>query len=255
MSVKRRISPITLILLLFLIVLLAQQAEDRHFSCRRMIPAEFRTFKIHLPYGYPIHGIDVSRYQTDIEWQLVANAKQGKHKITFAFIKATQGIQRIDPRFRTNWHEAHKHKIIRGAYHYFEPNAAPELQAKNFCKQVQLKPGDLPPVLDVEELGKHSGKELRKRVKTWLDIVEKHYGVKPILYVPSRFYTDILESAFEDYLIWIAHYYKYKLPESHPWTFWQHSDKGRVPGINGPVDFNVFRGSSEEFKAILVRHP
>lgn len=255
MSVKRRISPLTLVILLFLIALLAQQAEYNHFSCRRIIPAKFRTFKIHLPYGYDIHGIDISKYQTDIDWQLLSKAKQGKNKITFAFIKATQGTQRIDPCFRTNWSEAPKHKIIRGAYHYFEPNGSPELQAKHFCKQVQLKPGDLPPVLDAEELGKNSRKELQKRVKTWLEIVEKHYKVKPILYVPARFYTDILESQFNAYPIWIAHYYKYKLPESLPWMFWQHSDKGRVPGIKGPVDFNVFRGSREEFKALLVRHP
>jgi lysozyme len=253
MPVKRRISPLIPILIALLLLALASQTEIGRMSCRKIIPAKFRTFKIHLPYGYEMHGIDISRYQGDIDWHKLIAARQGNRRISFVFIKATQGANRIDPCFRTNWQQAHQHRVIRGAYHYFEPHVKPELQAQQFFKHVQLKPGDLPPVLDVEEIGNNSKQQLRQKVKDWLLLAEKKYKVKPILYVPARFYQDILGAQFQDYPIWVAHYYKYKLPETLAWTFWQHSDKGQVPGILGPVDFNVFRGSRAEFQALRIK--
>lgn len=109
-----------------------------------------------------------------------------------------------------------------------------------------------PAVLDVEERGKLSAKELRKRVSQWLKMVEKRTGKKPIIYSGAVFYHTNLAGYFNEYPWWVAHYYQ-RRPDNDgmAWRFWQHSDRGQVDGINGPVDFNVFNGTVEELQAFV----
>ncbi len=116
------------------------------------------------------------------------------------------------------------------------------VQARLFLQTVDFSQGDFPAVLDVEERGKLSAKELRKRVSQWLKMVEKRTGKKPIIYSGAVFYHTNLAGYFNEYPWWVAHYYQ-RRPDNDgmAWRFWQHSDRGQVDGINGPVDFNVFR--------------
>ena len=128
------------------------------------------------------------------------------------------------------------------------------MQAENFIDKVNLEPGDLPPVLDLEQLNGTSSTVLRKEAKRCLETVESYYGVKPILYTYVDFYKRHLGTEFDSYPLWVAHYYQPDQPRiGRGWLFWQHSDKGRVNGIADPVDFNVFSGDSAEFKMLLVR--
>ncbi len=174
-------------------------------------------------------------------------------KLGFAFIKATEGYTRKDRQFSRNWRKAREAGIARGAYHFFLPNKNGAIQADNFISSVQLQSGDLPPVLDVEETYGVRTADLRKRVKEWLVRVERHYGVRPIIYTSADFYTRILGSEFDDYPLWVAHYLQRDKPRvSRPWSFWQHSETGRVNGIMTKVDFNVFSGDSADFKSLLV---
>lgn len=211
-----------------------------------------RRFNIHLPYGFEVHGIDVSRYQLAIDWTEVAQAKEGRHRIQFAWMKATQGTKLKDSTFQRNWEGTKKVKLLRGAYHYFEPGLDGKAQALFFLSQVKMEKGDLPPMLDVEEQGKLSRKQLQEKVRIWLKTVEKSCGVRPILYCGSSFYRNILEEKFNEYPLWIAHYYKYQLAPGLDWTIWQHSDKGKVPGIKGYVDFNVFRGTLSGLDSLRI---
>lgn len=127
------------------------------------------------------------------------------------------------------------------------------MQAEKFIDVVELEPGDLPPVLDVEQLNGASAEQLRKEIKKWLDIVEFHYHVKPIIYTNVDFYNRNLGKAFDEYPLWLAHYYQPEKPRiSRSWIFWQHSDQGRVNGIAGKVDFNVFNGDSTAFNELLI---
>ena len=107
-------------------------------------------------------------------------------------------------------------------------------------------------MLDVEERGKLSAKELRKRVSQWLKMVEKRTGKKPIIYSGAVFYHSNLAGYFNEYPWWVAHYYQ-RRPDNDgiAWRFWQHSDRGQVDGINGPVDFNVFNGTVEELQGFV----
>lgn len=210
-------------------------------------------FQIEIPNGYQIHGIDVSRYQGVVNWKEVKNMEVRGVKIGFAFIKATEGASIVDGQFRRNWINAEEQGISKGAYHFFIPSRSAKKQAENFISIVNLKHGDIPPVLDVERDREVSVVNMRKVVKVWLDEVEDHYGVKPIIYTNVDFYQKYFQTGFEEYPLWIAHYLQPVRPRiQNQWTFWQHSEIGRVNGIKTPVDFNVFYGDSTLFYNFLV---
>ncbi|QIL76598.1 glycoside hydrolase family 25 protein [Hymenobacter sp. HDW8] len=198
--------------------------------------------------GYTVHGIDVSSYQGRIDWQEVA-----EHQVRFAFIKATEGVTLRDSRFQRNWREARAVGIYRGAYHYFQPNYDGAQQADLFVRNVPIAAGDLPPVLDVEDPKFHDVAVMRRNVATWLRLIERHYGVRPILYTNYNFYKRHLAGHFDKYPLWLAHYEVEKplLPRER-WIIWQHSDESHVPGIRGPVDFNVFQGNFAMLLAMRI---
>jgi lysozyme len=210
-------------------------------------------FGIAIPESYSIHGIDVSKYQNMVAWDEVQAMKVKKIQMGFAFIKATEGIGNTDPQFKRNWKKSKEAGILRGAYHFFIASKDGRMQAENFIDKVELETGDLPPVLDVEQLNGVSSTQLKKEIKKWLEIAENHYGIKPIIYTNVDFYNRHLGSEFDEYPLWVAHYYQLEQPRiSRGWIFWQHSDVGRVNGIVSKVDFNVFNGDSLEFKRILI---
>ena len=207
-----------------------------------------------MPTEYDIHGIDVSHYQGNINWEKLANNKEARFPLHFIFMKATEGGDHGDDTFSQNFGQARKYGFIRGAYHYFIPKTDARKQADFFIRTVQLDKGDLPPVLDVETTGKKSDKELKTAVKTWLDRVEAHYGVKPILYTSYKFKLRYLsDSIFNKYPYWIAHYYVDSVKYENKWHFWQHTDVGNVPGIEKEVDLNVFNGTLEELQALTLQ--
>ena len=161
-----------------------------------------------MPCDYEVHGIDISHYQGSIDWVQLTTNKTTKFPIHFVFMKATEGGDHADDTFPFNFDQAHRYGFIRGAYHFFSPKTDPLKQADFFIRTVQLIPGDLPPVLDVETIGKSTPHDLRIAVKIWLDRIESHYGVKPILYTSYKFKNRYLsDSVFNTYPYWIAHYY------------------------------------------------
>lgn len=195
---------------------------------------------------YPVWGIDVSRHQNHINWESVAASG-----IDFVFVKATEGVTVRDPMFQNHFEQLKNHQIIRGAYHFFSYKSTGKDQAKNFTNTVKLYKGDLPPVLDVEfKRRMPSRKKIIHEVKVWLTEVEKHFGVKPIIYLDYDFYLKYLKGSIsKDYVLWITDYYG----EPSDWTFWQQTDRYKVSGINTKVDRNVFSGSKRELRELLIR--
>ena len=223
--------------------------DDREVTFSR-----YPAFGIELPTDYTIHGIDVSRYQKSINWMMVQKMQVQDVKLGFAFMKATEGIGLVDEQFRRNWRKAKEAGLVRGAYHFFIPSKSGKAQAENFIATVNLAPGDLPPVLDVETLSGASVDELRNNVKEWLETVEDYYGVQPIIYSNAAFYTNYLDQKFSHYPLWVAHYLQRQQPRvNRPWLIWQHNEAGRVNGISTGVDFNAFNGDSAAFKALLIK--
>ncbi|MFV0607039.1 MAG: glycoside hydrolase family 25 protein [Niabella sp.] len=215
---------------------------------------KYEAFGIEIPDGYDMHGIDVSRYQQSIGWKQVQEMNVGNISIDFAFIKATEGETLTDPYFKRNWKEAQKANVTRGVYHFFSPTGDAIKQAQFFIKQVKLQPGDLPPVLDIETIGTVPVLVLQAKAKIWLQMVESYYGVKPIIYTNADFYNKYLGEDFDEYPLWVAHYYeKHKPRINRNWNFWQHNDRGNVDGISAKVDFNVFNGDSLDFAHLLIK--
>jgi lysozyme len=213
----------------------------------------YEEFGIPIPDQYEIHGIDVSRYQSTISWKLVKAMQVNNIKLGFAFIKATEGVDNFDPQFKRNWKKSKEAGMIRGAYHFFIASKDGKLQVNNFAKYVQLETGDLPPVVDIEDTYGMPGEKVRTELLKCLQTMEAAYGVKPIIYTYITFYNKYLKGSFDDYPLWIAHYLQPNNPRiEREWTFWQHSESGRVNGIVTKVDFNVFNGDSIAFRSLLV---
>jgi len=211
------------------------------YACERM--------GVPLP-AYGVHGIDVSHYQSHIDWEDVAG-----EGVDFAFVKATEGITLFDTLFCNNWTESRAAGVKRGAYHFFRPTYSAHQQADHFIERVEMEEGDLPPVLDVEVLDGASRVELLKGMYIWLFRVEIAYGIKPIIYTNQKFYNRHLAGHFEDYPLWIARYniFPPNLANQSEWDFWQYGDRARLNGIHGYVDVNVFHGDTAELEALTLQ--
>lgn len=228
-------------LIVFIIVVITYR-QVRQYLYQRGVVARIA--------GFEVHGIDVSHHQKQINWNQVKKAS-----IDFVFIKATEGGYFRDPNFELNWRAAKDKNIIRGAYHFYRPSVASAVQARHFIRTVKLSSGDFPPVLDLEVNDNRPKKIVIKGAKNWLKIIEKHYGVKPILYVNKNWFEEYVDGNFDDYTVWVAAYTVWprpKLVNGKEWHFWQYTNRGRVNGINGAVDLNVFSGSKDELKQFII---
>lgn len=209
------------------------------------------------PHGNWRYGIDISHnnegpiiwdslyVMTDRRWRTVRDPYRAMNikPVRFVYIKATEGATFKDCDFKTNWREAGKANVQRGAYHFFRSSKDGEIQARNFIETVgKLRLNDLPPVLDIETIHRGCPKELlSQRVLQWLTAVEKEYRKKPIVYASSSFIRDNLsEEIVNEYPIWVAHYGKSR-PEWEQWLIWQVSDKAVVRGVPGLVDLDVMK--------------
>lgn len=206
------------------------------------------------PKGYEIHGIDISHYQGEINWDKLRHSMIEGCPLRFVIIKSTEGSTKLDENFNDNFYQSREYGFIRGAYHFWSNKSTAREQAYYFLKQVHLENGDLPPVLDIEHMPKNrSIEDFQRDVLTWLHIVEDRYHVKPIIYTYFKFKEKYLNApVFEDYPYWIAHYYVDKVEYKGSWKFWQHTDVGRLPGIKGHVDLNIYNGSFYDLKKLTI---
>lgn len=201
------------------------------------------------PSSYPIHGIDVARYQGDIDWASVYRAG-----VSFAFIKATEGGDFLDPMFKDHWRESKRAGVRRGAYHYFYFCRPAEEQARWFIRNVPRDSSALPHVLDMEWNHmsptcrlRPDGETVRREADRFLDILEAHYGRRPLIYTTVDFFADTGIGRLRGTEFWlrsVAGHPRQVYPGAF-WTFWQYSGTGLVPGVKGPVDLNVFHDGPE----------
>ena len=191
------------------------------------------------PNAFALQGIDVSHHQGRIEWEDVA-----ADGIDFAFVKATEGTDWIDPRGHSNWQNAKAAGLRVGAYHYYLLCETGASQAEHFIDIVPIDATALPPVIDLEH-AQNCGldqtlEEVRAEISVMISKLRHHYGQDPILYTTNAFYRDWLQNAFPANLVWIRDIQTYpELPDGRDWTIWQYSHRGRVAGIDGEVDLNV----------------
>ena len=174
-------------------------------------------------------GIDVSKYQGKIDWSKVAKDST----IRFVYIKATEGTSIQDPFYKTNIKAAKKVGLLVGSYHLYSSKTTAYQQMDNIRSMVKKSEQDLVPVLDIE--GHHAGRLYMERVDKLLELMEKEYGVKPVIYTSEKVYkTHFAAKKYQKYHIFIANYSGYPTTR---FTLWQYTQTGHCPGIKGNVDF------------------
>ncbi|MGR3714296.1 MAG: glycoside hydrolase family 25 protein [Shimia sp.] len=200
------------------------------------------------PRAYPIHGIDASRWQEEIDWR-----KAQRAGVSFAFFKATEGGDFADPRFKDHMQGARSAGIPWGAYHYYYFCRSAEEQARWFIRNVP-RGADLPHVLDMEWTPysktctkRPSGAKVRSEARKFLSILQDHYDRRPIIYTTVDFYQDTGIGQVGGTEFWLRSVagHPRKVYPGGRWTFWQYTGTGQVPGVKGDVDINVFGGSPE----------
>jgi lysozyme len=197
-----------------------------------------------------LNGIDVSHFQGVVNWAEVRDAG-----CAFAFAKATESTAIVDSEFAANWNGMKAAGLVRGAYHFFRPEQNAVAQANHFLQNVQLEPGDLPPVIDIELNDGITGDALIAGVGNWIDTVAQATGMTPMIYTPAYFWNEYMNDGFGKFPLWIAHYTGAPTPQPLPkgwpnWTFWQYSQSLSIPGVNGAADHNRFNGAQADLQAL-----
>lgn len=186
------------------------------------------------PPAEPLHGIDVSHYSGAVDWERVRAAG-----FDFAYVKATEGVDSPDPAFADHWRRLGELGIPRGAYHFYVTEDDPEEQARFFLSTANLQPGDLPPAVDIELIGHGTQPGLAERFRTFLEVVARETGVRPIVYTSPKFWNAQLTDAFGDHPLWVAEYGVSEPQVPHGWerwTLWQWRDSDAVPGVEKDAD-------------------
>ena len=210
------------------------------------------------PTRFAVRGMDAARFQERVDWRRAKAVG-----IEFAFLKATEGGDLADPKFRDHWSGAARAGIARGAYHFYYFCTDPQVQARWFIRNVPKTRGALPPVLDMEWnpfsptcQRRPDAATVRAEMRTWLNIVETHYGQRPIIYTTPGFYEDAGLSRLKGYDYWLRSTAKTPA-QAFPgqrWRFWQYTSTGTLPGTPGDIDINAFNGSRAAWEAWLAEN-
>lgn len=209
------------------------------------------------PSTFPVHGIDAARFQGQIHWRKVK--RQG---VKFAWLKATEGGDLVDPEFKTNWRAAKRARVPVGAYHFYYFCTEPETQAKWFIKNVPRLRGGMPPVLDLEWNPfsptctlRPPASEVRDLANRFIRIVERHYRTKVVVYTAPEFWGHNNVAGLKRPL-WLRSTAKHveKRYNTRAWQFWQYTATGVLDGIEKEVDLNCFNGSHAQWKQWRKTH-
>ena len=183
-----------------------------------------------------LRGIDVSHHSGTVDWAKVKEAG-----FSFAYVKATEGVDDLDPLFADNWRTLGELGIPHGAYHFFVSEDDPEEQARFFLSNVDFQPGDLVPVVDVELLGHGTQPGVEQRLKRFLDLVQQGIGVRPMVYTMPNFWNVNFGAGFGEHPLWVAEYgvEAPRIPEDwQGWHLWQYAEDRLVPGVEKEADLS-----------------
>ena len=185
-----------------------------------------------------IHGIDISHYQGQVFWEVIGE----NSRMAYVYIKASEGGDRIDPRYERNIQLAHQYGLKVGSYHFFRPKTNLTKQLENFMTQCRPGDQDLIPMIDVETKSGLSTSEFRDSLTKFITLVEEAYKQKPLIYTFTNFYNAHMQGAIDGYPLMIAQYnaVEPELKDGRDITMWQYTGKGRINGINGFVDKSRF---------------
>jgi len=226
-----------LFIYIFLLLPLTVMAQDPYIQCEDTCEH--------------IHGIDLSHYQGEVFWETIG---ENTH-MAYAYLKATEGGDRIDETYERNIQLAHRYGLKVGSYHFYRPKTAQALQLENFMMQCLPGEQDLIPMIDIESTGGLPAEEFCDSLFKFLGMVEDAYNQKPLLYTGRNFYNKYLLGKVGDYQLMIAQYTAQEpvLADGRDFTLWQYTGKGRIVGISGYVDKSRFVGD-HSLREIRFKH-
>jgi len=200
-----------------------------------------------------IIGIDLSENNGEIKW-----GEFHASQIKFAFIKATESIEIIDQKFENIRKGFQEKKILVGAYHWLNPSLHVGRQVENYLKAVGNFSGLLPPVVCVQNYQGDDKEDMDKSVQSFLVLIERAVGVKPIVYTSKKFWENNFPVSIWgcDYRLWLDWPQAVWPDQLWPWagwTFWQYDFRKNIPGILTKVGLNYFNGDYSELKQMVVR--
>lgn len=198
-----------------------------------------------------IHGIDISHYQGKVFWEAVGQ----NGKMSYVYLKATEGGDRIDHMYEENIILAHRYGLKVGSYHFFRPRTELKKQLENFMMQCRPGDQDLIPMIDVESIGGLCVEEFRDSLDTFLKMVTEAYHQRPLVYTGRNFYNKYMQSLIDDYPLMIAMYGDVEpvLADGRDYMIWQYTAKGTIGGVKGYVDKSRFIGR-HSMREIRFRH-
>lgn len=191
-----------------------------------------------------IKGIDVSAWQGKINWQTVANYGMG-----FAILRITEHGNKIDSQFENNYQGCVKYNIPVGVYKYSYATSVKQIEdeANIVIKTLNKRKLVYPVFLDIEDdcQANISKTKMMEMINAFRNIIIKN-GYQFGIYCGNYWYKTKLPDEAKKYDCWLAAY-----PSNDDGTLqerlrpsngigWQYSSKARIPGINTPVDRNVF---------------
>lgn len=197
---------------------------------------------------YTVLGIDVSKHNGDIDFEKVAG-----EGYSFVFIKASEGATYKDPNFDRNYIAARKAGLKVGAYHFFRKNREGAAQARNFMRSVSGVQLDMPLVVDIEDWSNDylvSKADTRKRLVEMVKTL-KSSRRRIIIYTNGNGYDEYYKPNFADDELWLCSFNEPDSIKNTGHIFQQYSHWGRVKGIKGDVDLNVFMGSKLKWRQWL----
>ncbi len=200
-----------------------------------------------------VTGIDLSHYNKVASWSDIETAR-----IAFVILKATDGLDYLDPTFAQRFRTLGDAGMIRGAYHFYETDDDPAAQADWFIRNVALAPGDLPPIVDIERVKAPVTTDLQAGFRTFLQRIEAHYGTRPIIYTGPAFWDHVMKEVLPDYPLWVAEYGTDAptIPDGwQTWTLWQYTETRSVKGIDGHTDSSHFNGNLDALRKVLLAAP
>ena len=197
-----------------------------------------------------IFGIDLSSYSGDVNWKSV----RANENVKYVIVRATMGTDRLDYQFNAHWKELIKLGFVRGAYHYYRPGENLEQQFENYRKSVDLRKGDMRPILDIENSGDLTRNQVHAIVSQWRTLCRRQWGINPIVYTYMNFYKHNLINEVDPADLWLASYTKNSLKKSGlACTVHQFSDAIAIKGLRERVDGNMFFGDSADFQQLCLK--
>ena len=198
-----------------------------------------------------VHGIDLSHYQGNVFWETVGD----NSKMAYVYLKATEGGNNVDSKYKQNIDLAHRYGLKVGSYHFYRARIPQKTQLANFMAQCRPGDQDLLPMIDVETKSGMGTEEFCDSLFKFLHLVEKAYKQTPLIYTGANFYDNYLLGKLDSYKLMIAQYTKREpvLRDGRDFEMWQYTGKGRLNGVNGYVDKSRFMGK-HRLREIRFRH-